>query len=332
MAQNGSLKVHVQNPPDEKVFTLTQEIWNAAVARNPEAAKGVDVTIGWADADFRREMPTADILFSWTPVIKAGFPTEAPRLKMIFCTSAGLDRLMPMTWLPPGVKLLNNSGTHSDKAGEFGLMAIFMLNNNLPLFATQQRERIYEKKFSNFVGGKTLVVVGLGNMGGPVAMRARQFGVRVIGVRATAQPHPHCDEVVTVAELDKVLPRADFVLLTTPLTDATRGMITRARLDLLKPTAGIVNLSRGAVIDQDALCDKLDKGELSGAVLDVFTPEPVPPESRLWNTRNLIMTPHVSVDDPATYVPTSVDIFFRNLVLWRAGKPLPNEVHADRGY
>jgi phosphoglycerate dehydrogenase-like enzyme len=138
--------------------------------------------------------------------------------------------------------------------------------------------------------------------------------------------------VVGTGALDAVLPEADFVLLSLPLTPATRGMFTRARLNRMKSTAGLVNMARGLVIDQDALCDKLDRGELSGAVLDVFVPEPVPAESRLWTTRNLIMTPHVSSDDLATYIPTTLDIFFRNLSCWRRGEALPNAIDPKLGY
>jgi phosphoglycerate dehydrogenase-like enzyme len=328
-----TLRVHVQNQEgDDDTFALTEKIWAEAVERNRAAAAGLEVTVGHSDADFAQAMTKAEMLITWTAVVKARFPHPAPNLKLIFCTSAGLDRLLPFDWLPEGVRICNNSGVHSDKAGEFGIMSILMLNNRMPQFQTQQRERNYGKAFSSFVGGKTLVAVGIGNMGGPVAMRAKQFGMRVIGVRAKAEPHPHCDRVVTVDQLDQVLPEADFLLLAMPLTDRTRGLVTKARLDLLKPTAGIVNIARGAVIDQDALCDKLDAGTLSGAVLDVFTPEPVPADSRLWTTRNLTMTPHVSSDDPLTYIPRSLDLFFQNLTAWRAGKPLPNEVDRALGY
>jgi phosphoglycerate dehydrogenase-like enzyme len=132
--------------------------------------------------------------------------------------------------------------------------------------------------------------------------------------------------------LDEVLPRTKFLVLACPLTEATRGLIDRRRLGLLPPGAGVVNIGRGELIDQDALCDALDAGKLSGAVLDVFTPEPIPPNHRLWTTRNLIISPHTSADDPATYNPVSLDLFFDNLRAWRAGQPLPNRFDIARGY
>jgi phosphoglycerate dehydrogenase-like enzyme len=332
------LRVHVQNPleddHDNLKFAITEKIWADAVARNAAASGGLTLSIGWTPADFTRMIRDADFMISWTAAIKAAFAHQpvAPRLKFILAASAGLDRLAPFDWLPPGVKLCNNSGTHATKAGEYGMMALLMLNAALPQFAGQQRDRRYEKVFTPMIAGKTVVIVGLGNIGGAVAARARSFGMNVIGVRTDPAPHADCTRVVGTGALDAVLPEADFVLLSLPLTPATRGMFTRARLNRMKSTAGLVNMARGLVIDQDALCDKLDRGELSGAVLDVFVPEPVPAESRLWTTRNLIMTPHVSSDDLATYIPTTLDIFFRNLSCWRRGEALPNAIDPKLGY
>ncbi len=175
-------------------------------------------------------------------------------------------------------------------------------------------------------------MVGLGSLGGAAAMQAAQFGMQVTGVRATGRAHPHCAEVVTTADLDSVLPRTEFLVLACPLTDATRGLLDRRRLQLLPRGAGLVNIGRGALVDQDALCDLLDSNHLSGAVLDVFTPEPIPPGHRLWATRNLIISPHTAADDPNTYNPRSLDLFFDNLRAWSERRPMPNLFNPARGY
>ena len=124
----------------------------------------------------------------------------------------------------------------------------------------------------------------------------------------------------------------DFLVLACPLTAATRGLMSRKRLECLPSGAGVVNIGRGELLDQDALCDLLDQEHLSGAVLDVFTPEPIPPGHRLWSTRNLIISPHTSADDPATYNARSLDIFLDNLRAWQDGRPLPNRFDIARGY
>lgn len=332
MASTAPFRVHIQNPPDDKLFEITTRQWQEACARNPEAAEGVEVSFASDDAGFTAAMPAADAVISWTSEIRKRFPCPAPRLKLIQCTSAGLDRLAPYGWVPPGVWLCNNAGTHSAKAGEFGIMAILMLANHMPLFASCQRKGQWHKAFGSVLAGRTVVIVGVGSLGGGVAQRAKQFDLHVIGVRTSGEPHPHCDRVVADADLDSVLPLADFLVLTMPLTPKTKGMITAARLDLLKPGAGLVNLARGAVIDQDAMIARLESGRLGGAVCDVFVPEPVPPEHRLWTTPNLVMTPHMCADDPNTYNPSTLDIFFRNLTAWRRGARPPNAIDTARGY
>ena len=333
MGERAKVRLHVQNHPGQlPVFQATEAVWNAAAAQFPNLAERLDVTIGWTEDDFSAAMASAEILVTWTAVLRERFPTVAPRLRMIFVTSSGLDPIAPFDWLPPGCILVNNKGTHGAKAGEWGLMAILMLANDMPRHVTNQRDRRWDKTFSSVVNGQTLVALGVGNLAGPTLRHARAFGMHVVGVRRTAAAHPDCDEVVAVAELGDVLPRADYLLIACPLTDATRGIVSRERLGRMKPTAGVINMARGGIIDQDALCDLLDDGRLAGAVLDVVTPEPLPPDSRVWTTRNLILSPHVSADDPATYIPRSLEIFFENLRHWFDGTPLPNRVDTARGY
>ena len=180
--------------------------------------------------------------------------------------------------------------------------------------------------------GAPATIVGLGTLGGAVARHAARFGMNVTGVRANPAPHPDCARVIGTDGLDDALASTRFLVLACPLTAATRGLIDRRRLGLLPPGAGVVNIGRGELIDQDALCDALDGGLLSGAVLDVFDPEPIPPGHRLWTTPNLVISPHTAADDPATYNPISLDLFLTNLRAWRDGTPLPNRFDIARGY
>jgi len=211
-------------------------------------------------------------------------------------------------------------------------MAILMLANYVPALVTQQRAGVWERRNSTLLTGRRLTVVGLGSLGGAVAEHASRFGMHVTGVRARPAPHPAWARVVGTDELDRVLPETEFLLLATPLTAATRHILDRRRIALLPQDAGVINIGRGGLVEQDALCDALDSGLLSGAVLDVFVPEPVPPGHRLWTTRNLIMTPHVSSDDKLAYNARSLDIFIENLAAYEAGRALPTLYDIKRGY
>jgi glyoxylate/hydroxypyruvate reductase A len=326
------MRIHLQNPDNDPVFDFSRAMWDAAVTRAPDIGPGHDVSLGTTPADFAAAMRDAEALVTDVSVIKALFPCDAPHLKLIFLTNAGLDRLAPFTWLPPGVALLNNRGTHAVKSGEFALMALLMLASRIPAMVTNQRAGAWRKLWGTVLDGRRVTIVGLGTLGGATAEHAARFGMQVTGVRAHPAPHPHCQQVIGTGTLDTVMPETDFLVLACPLTEATRGLIDRRRLELLPPDAGVVNIGRGELLDQDALCDLLDSFHLSGAVLDVFTPEPIPPGHRLWSTPNLIISPHTAADDPATYNPRSLDIFLDNLRAWRAGQPLPNRFDTERGY
>ena len=326
------MRIHVQSSPDNPRFVLSPAQWDAAAARAPDISAGHDVTFGDTPEAFHAAIGDAEALVTQTAAAELVRGANAPRLRLIYCTSAGLDRLAPFDWLAPGAQLMNNRGTHGLKAGEYGIMALLMLANGMPGFATAQRAGQWTPRHGSVLAGRRVVVVGLGSLGGNVAAQAARFGMRVTGVRNEARPHPDCDRVTTQAELDAVLPEAEFLVLAAPLTPATREMLDRRRIALLPKGAGVVNIGRGALLDQDALCDALEAGHLSGAVLDVFVPEPPPPGHRLWTTPNLVMTPHVSADDPETYIPFSLDIFFRNLRADRDGQALPNRFDPGRGY
>jgi len=326
------VRIHVQNLSDDPQFAITPAQWAEAAARAPDVSAGHAVTFGETPEEFRAAIHQAEALVAQTGAVRRLFPADAPRLRLIYCTAAGLDSLAPFDWLPSGAQLLNNRGTHGAKAGEYGIMALLMLATGMPSFATAQRAGQWTPRHGSVLAGRRVTVVGLGSLGGAVAVQAERFGMRVTGIRTRPEPHPACARVVTPDELDTVLHDTEFLVLASPLTDRTRGLLDGRRIASLPQGANVVNIGRGALLDQDALCDALDSGHLSGAVLDVFVPEPVPPGHRLWTTPNLVMTPHVSADDPATYIPLSLDIFFQNLRAFRDGAALPNRFDTARGY
>jgi phosphoglycerate dehydrogenase-like enzyme len=175
------------------------------------------------------------------------------------------------------------------------------------------------------------VVIGFGDLGQGAGRAAKKLGAKVLAVTRSGKAARPADKSYATKDIDRVLPRADFVVVTTPLTSETRNLLSRERLNLLKPEAGIVNIGRSPVVDYDALREKLVKGELAGAVLDVFQPEPLPADSPFWDTPNLIALPHVSCDDPR-YIDHLLDFWFENFERFLARRRLVNIVDRKLGY
>lgn len=180
-------------------FWLTPELYQEAAGWHPRLARRVQATFGWNFEEFDAAMRTAEVLIGWK------FPREnlaerAPRLRWIHVTGAGVDHLLPHDWIPPGVVLTNSSGVHRPKAAEYAMMAILMLNNRIPLHVTNQRRSRWERAFNTPVSGKAVAVIGVGNMGGAAAERAKQLGLRVLGVRRSGRPHRYPDMVLSVVK------------------------------------------------------------------------------------------------------------------------------------
>lgn len=318
-------RIHIQNKNDAPEDTISPELWQAL--GGPECASFADDEVGfWAG------IAEADYLVTATSALRPFLTGIPARLRGIFCTSAGMDSLAPFDWLPPGTKLMNNSGVHAARGGEYVAMALLMLRQEMPAMIAAQQRGQWEKHYTSVLRGCTLVSIGTGALGAAGARAARLFGMTTIGVRTKAEPHPDFDRVVATTELDLVLPHAEFLLLAAPLTQQSRHILDARRIARLPKGAGVINIGRGGLIEQDALCDALDSGALGGAVLDVFTPEPIPPGHRLWTTRHLLITPHVSADDPAIYARDSVKLFLANLAAIEANQTPPNLVDITRGY
>ena len=342
MTASRIIKVHIKNNhfsadtfPNtrggEDVFTITRQRYQHTARDYPDIARRLDVFIDWDTDHFEASMANAEVLVTWDLPVRnlAGI---APGLKWIHIIGAGVEHLAPMDWLPDGVQLTNNKGVHAAKGGEFGLMSILMLHNAMPAIVCNQRSALYDSIYSTPIAGKTLVLIGVGSIGKSVAAHAKAIGIEVVGVSRHGRPVDQVDQMVSVDQLDQVLPRADFVFIVTPLTDETRNLLDRRRLDLLKPGAGLINIGRAAVVDYQALVEKLEDGSISGAILDVFDQEPLPSDSPYWSVPNLIVTPHVSADDGRAYVAMTLSVFFDNMKRYLAGEPLHNRVNPDLGY
>ena len=339
---NQKFKIHIKNnkwakgsfpntPEGEKVYTITQERFQEALISFSDLKDRIENFIDWDEDNFESSMATTDILLTWN-LPTANLDKVAPKLKWIHCIGAGVEHLIPIDWLPNEVVLTNNKGVHANKSGEYGLMSVLMLNNHLPAIISNQRIKNYEQLYGTSISDSTIVIVGIGTLGGAVARLLEPLGPKIIGVNRRGGLVKGCSEIVAVEKLDGVLPYADILYLALPATPETHELIDRRRLNLLKHSCGIVNVGRQSAIDYQALSEMLKAGRLAGAILDVFNPEPIVSSSSLWTVPNLIITPHVSSDDPESYIPLTLNLFLSNLERFLSNKLLINQVDKELGY
>lgn len=342
--RDGKVHIHIENSRSSvEVFIAKQKHVDDLLMRNADLADKLCITIGssaydeverWTEADldeYYDYMKTADILVGYS------FPTEnialyAPHLRWIHFISSGVEHITPFTWVPGGLTLINNRGVHLPKSGESFTTYLGMLNAALPRMMTAQRNHKWDRVFTTLIKGKKLVIFGVGSQGGEMARRAKSMGLHVVGVDPYVKNHPCCDKLVGIDRMREVFADADFLAITAPLTKETKGVISREKLGWLPARASVINVSRGALLDEDALSDMLRDGRLSGAILDVFRTEPLPEDSPLWMTPNLVITPHVSSDDLVHYIPRTLDLTIENLRNELAGRPMKNIVDISREF
>jgi phosphoglycerate dehydrogenase-like enzyme len=243
--------------------------------------------------------------------------------------------------LASDVVVTNSAVIMGDPIAEQALSGILYFVRNLDIAVDQQRRSEWNK--APFVDDRSLarelsecraLIVGMGGIGSAVARRLSVLGCPCTGVRRHGDaPLPEgFERAGTLDDIDVLLPAADIVVLATPLTPLTRGVLSAARTDCLKPGAIVVNMARGALLDEDALIRNLTSGRLRGAVLDVFEEEPLPVTSPLWGLRNVLITPHVAAVSPRLFWKRELELFLDNWERYRAGVPLRNQIDKRAGY
>lgn len=219
-------------------------------------------------------------------------------------------------------------GMNADAVAEFALLAILALKWRLPMLLKQQRQRIWKTHATIPSELSTCAILGLGEIGSRLAQHVRGLGMHVLGVRRSPVPHADADEVFTFAEMESVLSRADFVVLTLPLSNDTMKLIGPCELSWMKPSSYLVNVSRGGVVDEAALLKALEQQKIAGAVLDVTQLEPCPPDSLLWHAPNLVLTPHLA-GQRSDYSEAAAQIWVDNVHRYAAGND-PQPIYGDR--
>ena len=255
-----------------------------------------------------------------------------------FCGSfAGVDAYLDDSLYPsPEVMLSNSSGAYGVTIAEHMVMVTLMLLRHAPAYCADQAAGRWGRVLPmRSIMGSTITVVGTGDIGTSFAQRAKAMGVKSIcGVRRTIKPaDPAFDRIVTLSDLDSVLPETDILVMALPSTGETVGVLSRERIALLPPQAIVVNVGRGTAVDQEALAEALNAGRIAGAALDVFVPEPLPRDHFLWEAKNLLITPHVAGNMSLGYTrDKDVDMFCEDLENFAAGRPLAHLVNRKLGY
>lgn len=274
----------------------------------------------------REQLAAATILFGWP---RPEYLREAVNLKWFQTMFAGTEAYQAEGILPPDVRLTTSSGTNSLGVAEHMLACLLALCQRLPLYRDNQRARLWraEGNMRTVIGG-TVLVVGAGHIGGAFAGLCQKLGASTIGLKRRVNgPAAGFDRVLPMEELDDLLPQADAVALTLPHTPETAGLMDEARIARMKDDAILLSAGRGSVLDQQALARAMAGGKLWGAALDVTEPEPLPPDSPLWDIPNLLITPHVAGGIRLERTRRAcVQMALDNLRRYLNGEPLENRV------
>ena len=321
--------VAVHDPP---VWTMPAE----HVARIAASLPADEVVPARELDERRREFPTADVIV--TTRLSGEEFTLARRLRWIHTTAVGVGPLLSKPAVESDIPITNARGSHSEAIAEHAVALVLALRRGLHTAAARQAERRWaqlelQARRVATLPDTHLLVVGLGSIGSRIAALAKGLGMRVTGVRRRLdQPVPDgVSDVVAPEQFREALPRADAVVLAVPRTSETRALMSDAEFAVMRPSAVLVNIARGRLIDDAALIRALESGRISGAGLDAFQEEPLPPTHPFWGLPNVLITPHTAAF-AGEYWPPVVDQFLENMRRYKKGEPLLNVVDKEAGY
>lgn len=292
----------------------------------------VALTVAGTAAELLEALPEAEVVFGRAPTSEEA----TRRLRWVQLAAAGANNVLTPEFLKTDIILTTAAGVHPIQISEHVFAMMLMFARRMHEYLAAQAEARWTKDpvgRMDELYEKTVGIVGLGHIGREVAHKAKAFGMRVLATRRNLdQAAPaDVDDLLPSEQLHELLRASDYVVLAVPLTRETVGLIGERELKLMKPTAFLVNIARGAVIDQAALIEALSEGRIAGAGLDTFEVEPLPEDSPLWQMPNVIITPHTAGTTPR-YWERATDLFCDNLGRYLAGKPLRNVVSRERGY
>jgi len=283
------------------------------------------------------EIADADAFIGWN--LRPEQFQIAKNLRWIHSPAAAVHQLMYPELMNSNVILTNSTSVHAPVVAEHAIAVLLAMAKRLPQSIHYQTRKIWAQELlwneyprPREVSGATVLVLGLGGIGCEFAVRAKALGMKVLAIRENpAKGAGPADAVYGLEHLDELLPQADFVLLCTPVTPATTGIINQQRLQKMKHSAYLINVARGPLIDDVALVEAIQQQRIAGAALDVFVEEPLPADSPYWSLENVLITPHTAAVTEKLW-DRHYDLIVENLNRLLAGKPLLNEVDKKRGY
>ncbi|BAY40675.1 D-isomer specific 2-hydroxyacid dehydrogenase NAD-binding protein [Nostoc sp. NIES-2111] len=301
----------------------------------PHLPSDTKVVLVDSDGKLDGDASDAEIYLSWfflrSPVLHRVLES-APNLRWHHAPNAGVNHILTPTYLERDLILTNGAGVHAIPIAEFVIAYILSHAKHLPELHALQTERRWQRGFAiQELTDATILIIGAGGIGQAIASRAKAFGTRVIGSRRQPEPLPNFDKVVGADEWRSHLSEADYVVVATPLTPETKGLIDEAALRSLPRHAYLINIARGAVVDEPALIKALTEGWIAGAALDTVINEPLSADSPLWTVPNLFITPHCSGHSPKVK-QRSIELFIDNFHRYITNQPLRNVVDKQAGY
>lgn len=298
-----------------------------------EAAQGHGQQ-GPGTEDLDTLLAQAEVIFG-TLLIPDDLPSRSPRLKWVHLGGAGIEHYEPSGVFEGNVTVTNSRGTAAVPIAEHTLAFMFMLAKNAPRVFSNKQDRRWERFDTMELRDRVVGIIGLGAIGGELARLAKGLGMKVIATRRSATRRESnvfgVDELYPRSELARMLSASDFVVIAAPITPETMRMIGEAELRIMKPTAYLINIARGQIVDESALVKALKEGWIAGAGLDAFEIEPLPGDSELWKLPNVILTSHMA-NATDTRSRRVVGLFCDNLRRYLAGEPLLNTIDRQKGY
>ena len=259
---------------------------------------------------------------------------DAPKVRWLHTASAGVDHVLtPAVKAKPSLTVTDSGPAFEIAISEFVLAWMLLVARCLPELMASQREHRWESVVQQELHGQTVGIIGLGPIGQGVAARAKAFSMRTLGLRRTLSPVSSVDEVLTGPDgLRRLLAESDYVVLAAALTGETKALLGPAQIARMKPSAWLINIARGGLVDEPALIDALREKKIAGACLDVFAQEPLPQDSPLWDLPNVHIAPHNSPGWTAGLHERQKALFLENLRRFASGEPLESVVDIVRGY